>query len=243
MNSSFVCEREYSIDDIIESLREVGIKEGDSIFVHSDLRFFGKLPIGATREDFLGGFLKALLGAIGNGNLIMPTFTYSFCKDEVFDPDTTPSKVGVLTEYFRKQGGVKRSKDGIFSVAAIGPDKDYFTDVSNDCFGKNSIFEKLYDRDAKIVFLGPRFDITYMHFVEQSYGVPYRWIKMFGGFAYNVGPLDKDFQYDLEGIADSLKFVLKETKLGNSKIRVVGAVDAFDEITEGLKRDINFLLK
>lgn len=32
----------------------------------------------------------------------MPTFTYSFCKNEIYDKLNSKSTVGVLTEYFRK---------------------------------------------------------------------------------------------------------------------------------------------
>jgi aminoglycoside 3-N-acetyltransferase len=192
-----------------------------------------------------------------NGNIIMPTFSYSFCKKEIFDPKTTPSTVGALTEYFRKLKGVKRSMDAIFSVAALGPDKDYFTNVGTNCFGERSIFEKLYFKNVKIIFLGETFDITYMHFIEQRFGIPYRFIKEFNGqvrlrnklmdsvFYYNVRQLDKNIEYDLEGIADFLnnRGVLKKVKLGNSKIRAVNAIEAFDEITKGFEKNRYLLLK
>lgn len=241
--------KKYYTLDIINALKRAGIKIGDSIFVHSDLKSFGKLNNKITREEFLGSFIKALKKTVGeSGNIIMPAFSYSFCKREIFDPETTPSTVGILTEYFRKLKGASRSIDPIFSVAAIGPDKEYFIDVGTNCFGKNSIFEKLYDKNVKIIFLGKTFDITYMHFVEQKYGVTYRFIKKFKGkikigndfkefiFDYNVRPLDKNINYDLEGIADFLwgEGVLKRAGLGNSKIRAVNAVDAFNKIIKAL---------
>lgn len=250
--------KEYLIEDIINAIKKAGIKKGDSIFVHSDLKSFGKLNNKITRDEYVGSFFKALLEVVGkNGNIIMPTFSYSICKKEIFDPETTPSTVGILTEYFRKLKNVKRSKDAIFSVAAFGPDKDYFVDVGTNCFGEKSIFEKLYHKNVKMVFLGETFDITYMHFIEQRYGVPYRFIKKFKGeiklgnelkefiFDYNVRPLDKNINYNLEGIAFFLesKGVLKKAELGNSKIRVVNAVDAFNEIIKGLKDNIYLLLK
>jgi len=251
-------DKEYHVEDIIDALKQSGIKNGDSIFVHSDLKSFGKLNNKITRQEFLESFIEALKKTVGeHGNIIMPTFSYSFCKNEIFDPETTPSTVGILTEYFRKLKEVKRSIDPIFSVSALGPDKDYFTDVGTNCFGDKSIFMKLYDKNAKIVFLGETFDITYMHFVEQKCGVLYRFIKKFKGeikcgnkleefvFDYNVRPLDKDVNYDLEGIADFLesKGVLKKAELGNSKIRVVNAVDTFNELEKGFENNIYLLLK
>lgn len=250
--------KEYYLKDIVSALKKVGINLEDSIFVHSNLKSFGKINNQISRDEFIGCFVEALKQAIGDsGNIIVPTFSYSFCKKEVFDPENTPSSVGALTNYFRKLSGVKRSIDAIFSVAVFGPDKDYFIDVGMNCFGEGSIFEKLYEKNVKIVFLGETFDMTYIHFIEQRYGVPYRFIKEFKGqikfgnelkefiFYYNVWPLDIKIGYNLEGIADFLndKGVLRKEKLGNSKIRVVSAVDAFDAIADGLKENIKFLLK
>lgn len=250
--------RKYFVEDVIEALRAAGVEKNDSVFVHSDLRSFGKLDPAMTRKEFLDSFLTALCRAVGDdGNIIMPTFSYSFCKHEIFEPEATPSTVGVLTEHFRRSEGVKRSDDAIFSAAARGPAQDYFTEVGTDCFGKGSIFEKLYDRNAKLVFLGDTFDITFMHFVEQRYGVPYRFIKVFEGgvklgdalsrrsFRYNVRRLDGTVVYDLERIADYLdsRGVLRRATLGRSTVRVVTAVDAFNGIMDGLKDDLCLLLK
>jgi aminoglycoside 3-N-acetyltransferase len=250
--------KRYSREDILSALREAGIRQGDTIFVHSDLTAFGKILPDVSREEYLDAFISALQEAVGEqGTLIMPTFSYSFCKKQQYDPATTPSTVGILTERFRKLPGVVRSNDPIFSAAAWGKDKEYFTTVGTDCFGANSVFEKLHERDALIVFLGPRFDITYMHFIEQRYEVPYRFIKNFSGtmitpggpreltVAYNVRPLDQDIDYDLERIAAFLdaRGALKKTQLGHSIIRCVRAKDAFKHITEGFGQNIRLLLK
>jgi len=250
--------REYRFKDVVDALKESGVKDGDSIFVHSDLKSFGKINSVIKRNDFLESFVEALKEVVGrDGNIIMPTFSYSFCRKEIFDPEITPSTVGVLTEYFRKLDGVSRSIDPIFSVAAMGPDKNYFIDVGEDCFGKKSIFDKLYKKNAKLIFLGETFDMTYVHFVEQSCGVPYRFDKKFTGevrqkkelkefaFNYYVRPLDKNIDYNLEGIASFLENqgVLKKVILGSSKIRVVSAGDVFSKLKEGLQNNIYMLLK
>ncbi len=250
--------KEYGAKEITLAFKQAGIKEGDSVFIHSDLKYFGKVNPAIARNEFLEAFFKALLSVVTEkGNIIMPAFSYSFCKEEIFDPATTPSTVGILTEYFRTQRGVQRSIDPIFSVSALGPDKEYFIDVGQDCFGKKSIFEKLYDKNVKIVFMGERFDMTFVHFIEQKYGVPHRFIKKFKGkirlggklkefvFDYNVRPLDQDISLDLEGLAHFLenRNVLKKSQLGHSKIRVVAAVDAFNEITKAFSRKEYFLIK
>lgn len=248
----------YCYSDILNIIKVVGIKKRDSVFVHSDLKSFGKINSKITRNEFIEPFIEAFKEAVGlKGNIIIPTFSYTFCKKETFDPEITPSTVGILTEYFRKMKDVKRSIDPIFSVAVFGPDKEYFTDVGTDCFGKQSVFEKLYERNAKIVFLGETFDITYMHFVEQKFDVPYRFMKKFKGkikigeemreatFNYYVRCLDRNVEYDLKKIAKYLERggVLKKAPLGHSQVRSVRAVDAFNVITQGLKENIHILLK
>lgn len=251
-------DKKYYYSDILSAIKDVGIKNGDSVFVHSDLKSLGKLGSSITRNEFIEAFINAFKEAIGEkGNLIMPTFSYTFCKKGDFDPMSTPSTVGITPEHFRKMPNVKRSIDPIFSVAAFGPDKEYFTDVGTDCFGKQSIFEKLYDQNAKIVFLGDTFDITFMHFVERRFGVPYRFMKKFKGkikigeemreftFDYYVRYLDRNVNYDLGKIAKYLDScgVLKKVPLGHSQIRSVSAVDAFNAITQGFKENIFILLK
>lgn len=258
MKTVFIHEgKEYRVNDITNALKQAGIEKGDSVFVHPDLKSFGKVNNTITRQEFLGSFFKSLSDAVGTGgNIIMPTFSYSFCENEIYEPKKTPSKVGVLTEYFRKCECVKRSMDAILSVAALGPDKDYFTEVGVNCFGERSIFEKLYERNVKIVFLGDNFDMTYLHFIEQLHGVPYRFIKEFSGkikqentleefvYYYSVRSRDMNVVYDLEGIADFLesKGILKKVGLGDSKIRVAKAIDIFNQIEKRFKDDVLWCL-
>ena len=248
----------YYCKDLVGALNHVGVKNGDSIFVHSDLRHFGRINTSIKREEFLGAFVGALKETVGeNGNIIMPTFSYSFCRGEVFDSRLTTSKVGALTEYFRNTTGVKRSEDPIFSVAVFGPNKNYFTNVGNDCFGKGSIFEKLYKRNSKIVFLGETFDITFMHFAEQHCRVPYRYIKKFSGkiraggrekpatYYYYVRSLDGSAEYDLDKVVDYFQDcgILNKVELGHSIIRMIEVRKAFHAICDGLKNDIGLLLR
>ncbi len=247
----------YTEESVSAALRACGAKRGDTLFVHSELSFLGKVSPELGRGAFLGGFVRALEAVVGlEGTIVMPTFSYSYCKGEVYDPLQTPSTVGVLTEYFRTLPDTLRSSDAIFSVAARGKDAAYFTDVGENCFGTDSIFAKLYARNALLVFIGTRFDITYIHFVEQQFSVPYRYMKYFKGrtkrggsfeehtFAYNVRPLDQDIEYNLEGIARFLerKRVLFTAPLGYARIRAVRAAAASVALRAGLAEDPYFLL-
>ena len=77
--------------NIVDALYKVGIKRGDTICVHSELLKFGifKLP----REEYMQAYIDALLEVIGEeGTLLMPTFSYSFCKGEIYDIENTKDK-------------------------------------------------------------------------------------------------------------------------------------------------------
>lgn len=250
--------KKYFYEDILDVLGKIGIERNDRLFVHSDLKLFGKINPQITKEEYIDAFIQALMDLVGeNGTLIVPTFSYSFCKGDIYDPENTPSDVGILTERFRKINSVVRTLDPIFSTTIWGNKKEYYKDIGTDCFGENSIFQKIYIDDFKIVFIGNTFDITYMHFIEQDYKVPYRYIKKFKGkvvingelkectFSYNVRPLDSDIDYDLNKISNFLdsKCVLKKSDLGYSLVRLVTAVDAYNKITEEFKGNIRILLK
>ncbi len=260
-NRSYLFEyagRKFSSADLVRTFKAVGIKPGDKLFVHSDLRSFGKINPRISQKEYLGAFVEALTGLVGKrGTIIMPTFSYSFCRGEIYDPRKTPSTVGSLTEYFRQLPGVARTIDPIFSVAIWGAKQKFFQAVGHDCFGSRSIFQKIRDTKGNFLFLGETFALTYLHFIEQDFGVPYRWLKKFTGqirlkgglkkfaFDYNIRPLDGTVNYETEKIAAFLERAagLKKKPLGYSKVRVVGAREAYRAIVKKLKIDPRFLIK
>ena len=249
--------RKFFVEDLIMALKKIGIKSGDKLFVHSDLKSFGKVNPQIAGEEYLGAFLAALIDSVGkNGTVIMPTFSYSFCRGEIYDPQKTPSTVGSLTEYFRQSAGVVRTIDPIFSVAIWGADRKFYQTVGSDCFGANSIFQKIHDANFKILFLGETFALTYLHFIEQAHRIPYRFIKKFAGkiltdgkltertFDYFVRPLDGSVGYDLGEIAHFIdkKGILRKSKLGYSNVCLVGARDVYRVIARALGENLRFLI-
>src|SRR3989338_8744593 len=96
--------KDFRQKDVINALKKAGIKNGDTLMVHADLARFGKLRNIINKKEFVDVFIEAFLKVIGKeGTLIVPTFTYSFCKNEIYDPDNTPSTVNfVFTEGISK---------------------------------------------------------------------------------------------------------------------------------------------
>lgn len=240
--------------DLEAALKRAGLEKGDIVMVHSDVGVFGKLGDMRVREEFLDAILSAFLNVLGwEGALILPTFTYSFCKGEIFDVKNTPSTVGILTEHLRKKKESIRSMEPIFSCAGIGRrSEDILNGPGDECFGSDSVFDRLYKLNGKLMLFGRPFDITYTHYVERFFGVSYRFDKVFSGtvidengntsnkkVTYYVRYLDRDVVYDMEKIGNGLfnKKLLNKVKLERGDILSCRARDVFDTGMEMLKKD------
>jgi len=185
----------YTQSDLSNAFRKAGIVKGDTVFSHVDIRNLG-IPKeyfdGKTAVDVI---LDAMLDVIGSeGTFLVPTYSYSLCSNEIYDPQKTPSKVGAFGDKFRQLKGVKRSCDPIFSVAGIGPKvEELFSNLPNDCLGKDCIYGRLLRIDAKVCNIGlDLFFITPIHHFEQIIGVPYRFPKLFSGYVLRNGKLQKE---------------------------------------------------
>ena len=175
---------DYTVQNILDSLKQVGLKKGDSIFTYSNLGFFGKLKNAETSEDYCAAFRDAIFKIIGNeGTLVVPAFSYSFCNSTRFNVSSTPSVCGMFSEYIRNDAQSKRSNDPNFSISAIGESAEYFTqDCQPHSFGKDSFWERYLKKNGK--FCNFNFDSgsTFFHYVEKILDVPYRYDKEFKGF-------------------------------------------------------------
>lgn len=173
----------YNKNQFIEALLKVGLKKGDVVFSHSNVGYFGIPETGNTPKSMFDTIFGAFREIIGEeGTLVVPTFTYSFCRGEPFDPDNSPSTCGIFTEMVRLHSQAYRSEDPIFSVAAIGARaKELTCDVPIECFGPDSFWDRFHKMDGIICNLNFDAGSTFIHFVEKTLEVPYRYDKLFTG--------------------------------------------------------------
>ena len=112
-------------EDIINSLREAGIADGDIVLVHSSFKSLGHIEGGA--ETVISAF-EEVIGK--EGTLVFPTFVQ---KDFLNAYETwhidKESDTGYLTNYFRKRSGSVRSDHPTHSVAASGRDAVWLTET------------------------------------------------------------------------------------------------------------------
>lgn len=158
---------------IEDELKKIGIKPGDLLVVHSSLKSLGNVEGGA--ETVIRSIQNVLTES---GTLVMPAFTFSLVQwaKEPFDKISSPSRVGAITEAFRKMPGVVRNNHPTHSVAAWGALKDEIIDIALEApaCGAGSVFEKLFKKNAKILMLGTRQDTnTMLHYCETAAGLKY----------------------------------------------------------------------
>jgi aminoglycoside 3-N-acetyltransferase len=159
---------------LIEDLKRIGIKQGDSLLVHSSMSKIGYVNGGPETV------IESLLEVIGKeGTLLFPTFpAKGRNKDHLetnpfFDVKNTPSQMGAITEHFRKMKGVFRSFHPTDPIAAMGPLADYYTNshfAQLTPYNENSPFRKLCEKNGKILMLGTTLNgaCTNLHTLEDA---------------------------------------------------------------------------
>jgi len=179
MNSS------YSRCELESAIRSTGIKSGDIISLQVSL---GRLGLMSDQPPDYGVIsnvvIDTFLDIIGyEGTLLVPTYTYSIGRGEIFDVARTPSAIGEFPEIFRKRSGALRSRDPMLSNAALGSmARVLLRDIANTCYGENSTFHRLRQHGGKICMLG--LDLhwaTFRHHIEEMAQVPFRFHKVFHG--------------------------------------------------------------
>lgn len=174
----------YDKEELKTALAEVGVQRGGVVFSHIGMGFLGYPKEGSDLDTMFSVIYNAFREVLGEeGTFLVPVYTYSFCKNEPFNVQNSQSSVGAFTEKFRKLPNVKRSIEPIFSVAGIGPmTEELFKDLPMECFGSDCIYERLVKANASICNIGVGFRYaTFVHYVEQTVGVPYRFKKVFAG--------------------------------------------------------------
>ena len=258
--------RSWSRADLVRGLREIGVEPGGTIFFQVCLALPGRPEsIESDREicELLNGALRDVLGP--NGTILAPAYTFSFCRQQVFDPDETPTLAGpwntftAFPEYLRRLPGAIRSRDPIFSTAGIGPRAaELLTGLPAVCLGEDSVHARLRRVGGKICILGVGlYEAIFRHYVESVSRVPWRFDKLFTGrirengaerkegWIYNVriGAANGNPAGEaLEEIARK-SGVCRSASVGDGEILAVEAESYFQLCSRELARDPWFTAK
>lgn len=165
--------------DLLRDLSALGVETGDLLFVHSSYKSLGQV-VGRAKT-----VVRALEHSISDkGLLLMPSFNLvdHEQRTQTWDPETTPSTVGWLTEYFRRQPGVFRSDHYSHSVSGRGKGAQSFLadhlsreglespwdrEPWGKTYGLHSPMYRAYRVEGKLLMLGVDYSSsTYIHLVE-----------------------------------------------------------------------------
>ena len=123
------------------------------------------------------------LKKINNSTILVPTASLHLLNTkEIFEIyKTRSSRMGYFSEYIRKKKNSIRSNHPIWSFSALGKNsRKILKNVPKNCYGKNSVFDRLLDYNTYFICLGDiKNSISPIHYVEQMVGVPYRFFKEF----------------------------------------------------------------
>lgn len=163
-------------DRFEKALARLNLRRGDVVCVHSELSQLGHIVGGAD------ALIEGLMATVGDaGCLMMPTFPTSGSslryleQGEIFDVRTTPSRVGALTEVFRRRRGVLRSLHPTNPVAAWGgPAEALLRDHerSPTPFGYETPYGRLAEHErAYILMLGVPI-LSLLHHLQERVDFP-----------------------------------------------------------------------
>ena len=185
-------------------LQDLGIGRGTVVYTATDLT---RLPLPkpgretlkavrgeARRNLWLEWVYLSIRAAIGKeGTLVVPTFSYDYARSNTpFVYEESPGEVCNFSEYVRKKPGAVRSMHPLFSLTAVGPRAEEICgDVGHAAYGERSAFSRLRGVGTTFVFLGAPLGeaLTYVHHMEQLYGVNHYFNKAFDAPAYKGGAL------------------------------------------------------
>lgn len=162
--------REWTLDEVRDQLRSLGVQEGGVLVVHSSFRSVRPIQGGPT------GLIEALRAALGTtGTLVMPSWTGD--DDEPFDRCSTPASadLGVVVQTFWRMPGVVRS-DHLQAFAAVGPLAERMTKgpLPLPPHVHESPVGYVFDADGQVLLLGVGHDAnTTLHLAEALGRVPY----------------------------------------------------------------------
>ena len=202
--------------EIVAGLRELGLKRGDKVLLHSSLLSLGKVTGGP--DAVIDAFLEVLGG---EGTLLVPVF----------------GALGILTETVKRRPGAVVSSAPVGTVAALGKDaeaicRDHWQ--AETAHGEGTPFTRLAEMGGYVCLLGVDQDRnTSLHSVEAMLKLPYlRTIDT--AFALPDGrQVSKAFRYypgphrDFIGLDRHFREagVLKIARIGNAQVRLIRSAD------------------
>lgn len=232
---------------LLIELKRIGIKPNDMIIVHGSMKQLGR-PVHGGPETII----TALLEAVGpEGTLIIPTFVH---HEKPTDLRTKPSRLGLISETFRKWPGVIRSNNPTHCVSAIGKRAVEVIEGHEKTtqLGIDSPLHKAAKLGAKILHLGTNFSsCSLIHVAEVIAEVPFLHIGYPGyegdadyidstgtqrSFTSKQQPADSQGFKKLMNI-EEVKNIITECNIADASSILIDAKELLDQAVKFIKNN------
>lgn len=247
--------------ELKKALIDVGIKEGDTILVHSNIALLGAWQ--GDREEILNAHFEAFMEVLGEeGTLCVPAYFYEYARNsEPYDLKLSPvsKELGIFASYVASKENATRSINPISAISAVGKNAEFINGgKSGSSYGYDTPWERLTRIDAKMIFLGIDLrSLTYLHYVEQCMTLPHLYNKVYDTPVFDNGKkIDTtiiaqvrylDFDISYSSLKNTTEFtnagIVKSVKVGRGKIYSTNCKDMFDYCAQKLKENPYHFLK
>ena len=144
------------MNNFFDFCKGLGIESNHQILIHSSFSAINKAFSISPTETIIQ--LKKLISPVA-GSIIFPAFTYCFKKsdgtNEIYDRLNSPSKVGLLSEEFRKSSGVVRTSSPTHSFSLWGKIIKIIPETNSpeSPLGENSVCQYLVNHPSSHVLM------------------------------------------------------------------------------------------
>lgn len=250
------------IEAIRKALHSLDIKNGDILYVASDITLLmndarKKLGIKTKEErnEFLNQLMDCFQTLVGDyGTLLFPVFTWDFCRHKAFDILNDKGETGALGNWILdNRKDFKRTQHPLYSFMVWGRYSEQLLSMNNkSSWGQDSPFYFLHHNQAKLLLFNVSLQrgFTFMHYVEQSIHVPYRYMKDFFGTyidengnksprVYSMYVRDLDIE-SKEYLPD--KFlddtgITKKAKIDTMNFKIVDLAKSYEIVADDLRNN------
>ena len=267
-------ESRIDVEMVAAAVRGLGALPGGMIGLHSSVPSLGRVVVNIFKQggdkavdrvvnDLIDGFLAAVDPNLGT--LCVPTFSYCFAGregSEAYNPKTTPSQTGMLTDIFFRRPDAVRSLQPTHSVAAIGARAEELVrdHEKMPALGIDTPFHRLAQWGGWICYLGTNGNtLSLLHVAEAVAEVPYLSVFRYEHLGWrNVAQVQRpdgtteeyplkqtpgcsEHFHRFDALADEAG-IMRRTKIYRSKVVLFKAMDALNLAVEKLRAEPGYFL-
>jgi aminoglycoside 3-N-acetyltransferase len=246
----------HNINSLIQDLRNLGIRNGDVLFIGANLSRIGSIE-GRIKEVIL----NSLLMAVGSeGTIVTNSFTKSFFlskldKSYIYDIDTPPES-GSLAKLFLSHPDCVRSMHPTNSFIAIGKDAKEIISTHDQHNSSYFPLQKIMELNGKHVLIGCVDDqngLASVHLAQEKLGLSKKSIlsNRIGVYFREEGKISLFKRTDFGGCSRGFykfynQFVIKNILFsgyyGDAYSVIIDARGSFDIVYNILKKNPRYAL-